>query len=50
MTEKSAFVTVDIVGTGCSDAQVLGNSRPPQPPHVSEGQSGTSESQGAADS
>ena len=29
------------------DAQVLGNSRPPQPPHVSEGQLGTSESQGA---
>lgn len=26
---------------------VLGNSRPPQPPHVSEGQPGTSESQGA---
>jgi hypothetical protein len=32
------------------DAPVLGNSRPPQPPHVSEGQLGTSESQGAADS
>jgi len=38
MTEKSIFTIVDSVGTGCGAAQVLGNSRPPQPPRVSEGQ------------
>jgi|GEM_PF-4474932 len=38
VTEKSIFTIVNSVGTGCGAAQVLGNSRPPQPPRVSEGQ------------